>query len=103
MGWKSFTPSRTLNESGFSIAGLSAFDMFILVCTFGGMQPLFNILLNLSLFWPLLISFFQTVLLVIIRRKYRRHFIRDFTKYLYIKILKGGAYYDPSADRSKNL
>lgn len=99
MSWTSFTPSRTLNESGFSIAGLSALDILVLICMFGVMQPLFNLVLNMSLVWPLFISLIQTVIIISIRRKHRRHFIRDFALYLSIKIRKGGVYYDPTSDR----
>lgn len=95
MGWSTFTPSRTLNESGFSIAGLSIWDMLLLLCSFGLMQPLFVLFFKMSIAWPFGITVLQIIVFIIIRHKYRRHFLRDYIKFIFLRVTQGGAYYDP--------
>lgn len=102
MGWSSFVPSRTLNESGFSILGLSAIDLLVSVCVFGFLQPILHLILSLSLIWPLIITVIQVTFMIHVRRKHRRHYLRDLALHLYLKIMKGGSYYDPTVDRPKN-
>ena len=94
MRWRSFTPSRTLNESGFQVLGLRAMDFMMLVCTLSVLQPVFHLVFGLSLLWPLILVISMATQLIIVRRKYRRHFIRDFMKFAYFKILRRGVRHD---------
>lgn len=91
-------PSRTLNETSFSLLGLGPVDFVVIVGTYSLLQPAFYFFFQMSLVIPFLISLFEFLFLLKVRNSYRRHFVRDLALYLKTKMLRFGVYYDPEND-----
>lgn len=98
MGWRQYTPSRTLNATEFKIAGLSVSDLIVILVSFSLAQPIFNFF-HISLNYLLIITIINTLTLMFVRFKYRKRTIRDFILYLINQIEKGGIIYDSSINR----
>lgn len=94
---KHHRPARILNESGFNFMGLSGFDLIFVFGGYSFLQPLLYFFFNTSLVIPLFISIGVFLILLRIRNKYRRHFLRDLFLYLFvhIKSFGFGVYYGP--------
>jgi hypothetical protein len=92
------TSLRILNKKS-SILGLSVEDLILLATVHFFIQSIFAMLKFEVDFYILLFSVSAFVALSIIRLKVRRHIIRDFIKYGFFNLIRGGLAYDPSTYR----
>lgn len=90
MSWRTFLPSRTLNQTKISLYGLDLSDFFGLIVITSILQPLCEMFLEVSAIWAFGSAAIAAVILARIRSTYRRHIIRDYLQYLWVSILWNG-------------
>lgn len=97
--YKDHLPSKILNSEA-SVMGLTVFDLTLIAGIYTVLNPIFYYL-KMEIM-NLIICILFTLFLIPIRLTQRRHIIRDYLQFYFIKYFSLGIPYDPKAHRHKN-